>query len=107
MFTKYNVSACDASAVFTEVSSIDYPVDGVFPAQGGMIQDGKLYIVLGSHNTNARIYCFDFNKNGVVGSIDLRCECFNFDWREEPQAICNFGGDLLVSGSYNIYKIVE
>ncbi len=107
VFTKYSVSAFDASAVFTEVSSIDYPVDGVFPAQGGMIQDGKLYIVLGSHNTNARIYCFDFNKNGVISLIDLRCECFNFDWREEPQAICNFGGDLLVSGSYNIYKIVE
>ena len=45
---------------------------------------------------------FQFHKGTI--KTDL---CFNFDWWEEPQAICNFGGDLLVSGSYNIYKIIE
>ncbi len=101
----YKVSEWTSSAQFTEIATIDYPISGVYPYQSGMIVDGRLFAVMGSHHTQAKVYCFDFVQQEMIYGADLRQFCFDFDWREEPQAICMYGGDIYLSGSYNIYKI--
>ena len=102
----YNVSEWEEGATFTPTDKqIVYPHFGGWPFQSGFFRDGKLYVLCGTHQQNARIYCFDFDISNIDGVIDLRREAFNIPMREEPQGLCVYDGRIILSGSYYIYEL--